>query len=123
VASKYSASALSYRLHHGLEDLDTPMAVLVIEMVQPRLSGVLYTADPLSGDLETIRVSAVEGLGEDLVGGDILPQLHFRLAKDSVKVITAAKTGQPHEPLSADTSFLKELWQCALLHHYEVKSV
>lgn len=114
VASKYSASALSYRLHHGLEDLDTPMAVLVIEMVQPRLSGVLYTADPLSGDLNTIRVSAVEGLGEDLVGGDISPQLNFRLTKDSFKVLTATKAGQPYEPPLADTSFLKELWQCAL---------
>jgi pyruvate, water dikinase len=114
VASKYSASALSYRLHHGLEDLDTPMAVLVIEMVQPRLSGVLYTADPLSGDLNTMRVSAVEGLGEDLVGGDISPQLNFRLAKDFFKVLTAAKAGQPYEPPLADTSFLKELWQNAL---------
>jgi len=114
VASKYSASALSYRLHHGLEDLDTPMAALVIQMVQPRLSGVLYTADPLSGDLDAILVSAVEGLGEDLVGGDISPDLNYRLAKDSFKILTVAKAGQPSEPSSDDTTFLKELWQCAL---------
>lgn len=54
------------------------MAVLIIEMVQPRLSGVLYTADPLNGDLHTIRVSAVEGLGENLVGGDLSPQHSYR---------------------------------------------
>lgn len=114
VASKYSASALSYRLHHGLEDLDTPMAVLVIEMVQPRLSGVLYTADPLNGDLNTIRVSAVEGLGENLVGGDVSPHLNYRLAKDSFKVLTATKAGEPFEIPATDASFLKEIWQYAL---------
>ncbi len=114
VASKYSASALSYRLHHGLEDLDTPMAVLVIEMVQPRLSGVLYTADPLSGDLDAIRVSAVEGLGEDLVGGDVSPDRNYRLAKDSFTILTAVRAGQPYEPSSSEISFLTEIWQCAL---------
>lgn len=114
VASKYSASALSYRLHHGLEDLDTPMAVLVIEMVQPRLSGVLYTADPLNGDLSTMRVSGVEGLGEDLVGGDISPQFNYRLAKESFRVLTATKAGEPFEMPATDASFLKELWQYAL---------
>ncbi len=114
VASKYSASALSYRLHHGLEDHDTPMAVLVIEMVQPRLSGVLYTADPRNGDLNTIRISGVAGLGEGLVGGDISAQLRYRLGKESFKILTATHAGQPCEPSLADISFLKELWSCAL---------
>ena len=114
VASKYSASALSYRLHHGLDDLDTPMAVLIIEMVQPRLSGVLYTADPLNGDLHTIRVSAVEGLGEDLVGGGISPQHSYRLSKESFRVLTATDASTSSTPSLTDTSFLKELRHCAL---------
>ena len=60
VASKYSASALSYRLHHGVDDRETPMAVLVLEMIQPRFSGVLYTADPVGEDRDTIRVRLLE---------------------------------------------------------------
>lgn len=113
VASKYSTSALSYRLHHGLDDLDTPMAVLVIEMVQPRLSGVLYTADPLTGDPDIIRISAVEGLSEGLVGGDISSRYSYRLGKDSFGMPAATNAGRPFEPSSADISFLKELWHCA----------
>jgi len=114
VAGKYSASALSYRLHHGLDDLDTPMAVLIIEMVQPRLSGVLYTADPLSGDLQTIRVSTVEGLGEGLVGGEISPRHSYRLSKESFSILTENGPGISDTPSSTDTAFLKELRHCAL---------
>lgn len=114
VASKYSASALSYRLHHGLDDHDTPMAVLVIEMIQPRLSGVLYTADPLNGASDTLLVSAVQGLGEELVGGGISPQQSFRLSKESLKILDAADTGAPSAPDTTDTSFLYELRNHAL---------
>ncbi len=114
VASKYSASALSYRLHHGLDDLDTPMAVLIIEMVEPRLSGVLYTADPLNGDLHTIRISALEGLGEDLVGGDISPQHSYHLSKESFKILATPKGDTSSDLTATDVSFLKELWHCAL---------
>ncbi|MDK9709418.1 MAG: PEP-utilizing enzyme [Desulforhopalus sp.] len=111
VASKYSAAALSYRMHHGLDDLDTPMAVLVIEMLKPRLSGVLYTADPQSGDHSIIRVSCVEGLGEDLVGGHVSPQHSYRLGKESFKILPAT-TEDNASP--TDLSFLRELWIYAL---------
>jgi pyruvate, water dikinase len=114
VASKYSASSLSYRLHHGLDDLDTPMAVLIIEMVQPRLSGVLYTADPLSGDLKTIRISAVEGIGEDLVGGGLSPQYSYRLSKETFKELAVSDAGMASVPSSSDISCLRELWDYAL---------
>ncbi len=114
VASKYSAAALSYRLHHGLDDLDTPMAVLIIEMIQPRLSGVLYTADPLSGDHHTIRVSSVEGLGDDLVGGQVSPRESYLLDKESFRILPDAGMPTAVTPTATDTSFLKELWAVAL---------
>ncbi len=90
VASKYSASALSYRLHHGVDDRETPMAVLVLKMIQPRFSGVLYTADPVGEDRETIRISAVHGLGDALVGGDASRNEAYRIAKPTFKVLEVA---------------------------------
>lgn len=90
IASLYSASALSYRMHHGLDDRETPMGVLVLAMVQPRYSGVLYTADPTGADDESIRISAVAGLGDQLVGGDASPELGFRLSKKTLTPIDAA---------------------------------
>ncbi len=118
VASKYSAPALSYRLHHGVDDRDTPMAVLVLEMIQPRLSGVLYTSDPMGEDRDTIRVSAVHGLGEALVGGEASPQRAYRITKNEFKVleVAGAETNAPAPDTGAlDAPFLRELWQSAKL--------
>ncbi len=117
IASKYSAPALSYRMHHGLDDRETPMAVLVLKMVQPRLSGVVYTADPTGADHDSIRISAVQGLGDALVGGDASAQLTCRISKDAFKVLEM--TGNEIEGHSSDIiqtqrEFLRKLWESAL---------
>ncbi|MBI5550784.1 MAG: pyruvate, phosphate dikinase [Desulfobacterales bacterium] len=117
VASKYSASALSYRMHHGLDDRETPMAVLVLAMIQPRISGVLYTADPIGEDRDTIRVSAVHGLGGALVGGDLSPQRTYRIDKRESRVLDMA--GKEIETYSSgdsatDVGFLRELRAAAI---------
>lgn len=63
------ASAQSARL----EAYDTGalgrMAVIVQAMVAPVAAGVALTADPVTGDRQTVVVSAVRGLGERLVSG------------------------------------------------------
>jgi pyruvate,water dikinase len=89
IASLYSTSALSYRMHHGLDDRETPMGVLVLAMVQPQYSGVLYTADPTGVEDDCIRVSAVAGLGDRLVGGEASPEVNFTLAKKTLVPIAA----------------------------------
>lgn len=118
VASKYSASALSYRLHHGVDDRETPMAVLVLEMIQPHLSGVLYTADPIGEDRDNLRVSAVHGLGDTLVGGNTSPQRTYRISKPTFTVleVAGADTRAPSPGAGAsETAFLRELWRYAKL--------
>ena len=46
LASKYGPRAVAYRLRGGLADQDTPMAVLVLQMIEPVVSGVVYTWEP-----------------------------------------------------------------------------
>lgn len=70
-AGAYSARALSYRLAHGLPPGGAGMAVIVQRMVPAEKSGVLFTANPMSGDRTERVVSAVFGLGEGLVGGAV----------------------------------------------------
>jgi pyruvate,water dikinase len=111
VASKYSASALSYRMHHGIDDRETPMAVLVLAMVQPRLSGVVYTADPTGEDRGSIRISAVSGLAAELVGGDTSPQQMFWIDKNTFRILEVKGSGSTSP---ADTGFLQQLSQYAL---------
>jgi pyruvate,water dikinase len=45
------------------------LAVVVQAMVAADLAGVLFTVDPLTGDLDTMAGTMVEGLGETLVDG------------------------------------------------------
>lgn len=68
-ASAYSERALRYRLLHGLETQAITTAVVIQAMLPSELSGVAFTADPVSGDPEQIVISAVYGLGEGLVSG------------------------------------------------------
>ena len=77
-------------MHHGLDDRETPMGVLVLAMVQPQYSGVLYTADP-GGQLDpdgapSLRINAVLGLGEQLVSGRATPDV-FLLAAGRLGVV------------------------------------
>lgn len=47
------------------------MAVLVQPMVHPSAAGVAFTANPLTGDRHESVVTAVRGLGERLVSGEV----------------------------------------------------
>lgn len=84
-ASKYSPKALYYRIHNGLSDAQTPMAVLVVEMLDAAVSGVIYTADPAGISTGTLTIHSLWGLGEPLVSGEISPD-----------ILTVAKNG-PHD--------------------------
>ena len=73
LAGKYSPRALWYRWQRGLEDADMPMAVAGLIMVRPKSSGVMYTRDLSDPEADRLEVSAVWGLGEELVSGQTVP--------------------------------------------------
>ena len=68
-ASLFTERAVSYRLRMGFDPRKVQMAVVVQQMVFPRASGILFTADPLSGNRKVASVDASFGLGEALVSG------------------------------------------------------
>lgn len=71
VASSFSPRAISYRQMAGIDLTETPMCVLGLAMVDVAASGVLYTADPTNGQAQTMQISAIHGLGELLVSGNV----------------------------------------------------
>jgi pyruvate,water dikinase len=71
-ASGLSAVVRSYRTSVGREG-DSPLAVLVQTMVEADAAGVAFTANPVTGARDEILVSAVPGLGEKLVSGEVTP--------------------------------------------------
>lgn len=75
LASKYFPEALAYRIHTGFGDEDTPMAVLVMEMIDPVASGVVYTVRPDRKDERRLGIHTVRGRGEGLVGGRLVAEV------------------------------------------------
>ncbi len=73
LTSKYTSEAILYRIINGLDDEETPMAVIVLVMVEARISGVIATGNPANpGDITTL-VHSVSGLGDNLMGGRATP--------------------------------------------------
>lgn len=70
--SSYTAPhAARYRAGHDIDDSAVAMAVVVQHLVPADAAGVLFTADPLTGDRRIVRVEAVTGLGDALVAGRV----------------------------------------------------
>jgi pyruvate,water dikinase len=81
-ASFFSERALFYRARKGsLEDLR--MAVVVQRMVEPKKSGVLFTADPIQHRRDQMIAEAVFGLGEQVVSGHVTPD-HYVLDRAGI---------------------------------------
>ncbi len=88
-ASLYNDRAVAYRMKNGYRHEDVAIAVVVQEMVPSQISGVLFTADPMTSDRLTCVVEAVVGLGEELVSGRKTP-FTWRLRGGKIKADSKA---------------------------------
>jgi phosphoenolpyruvate synthase/pyruvate phosphate dikinase len=104
-ASLFTERAVTYRLRNGFDHRKVSMAVVAQQMVFPRVSGILFTADPVSGNLNVASVEACFGLGEALVSGIVNADV-YKVRDDDVVAktvgtkqiaICASKAGGTHE--------------------------
>ena len=72
-ASLWTARAISYRAQHGIPPEKISLAVVVQELIDAAASGIVFTADPVTGDDSMIEINAAWGLGEAIVGGQLTP--------------------------------------------------
>ena len=75
-ASLWTARAIGYRLRNDIPDEGLALAVVVQELVPAEASGVLFTANPVTGVRDEVVIDATWGLGEALVSGQVEPD-HF----------------------------------------------
>ncbi len=68
-ASLFTERAILYRARNGFDHREVALAVVVQRMVDADVAGILFTADPVSGDRLTTVIDAGFGLGEALVSG------------------------------------------------------
>lgn len=90
-ASLFTDRAVVYRRRNGIDDRAVHMAVVVQRMVFPKASGILFTADPVSGNRKVATVDAGFGLGEALVSGLVNPDVFTVRDGEVVSRTIAAK--------------------------------
>lgn len=72
-SSLWTARAIGYRQRNHIPHAEVALAVVVQCMVESQVSGVLFTANPLSGLRSETVMDATLGLGEALVSGRVEP--------------------------------------------------
>ncbi|MFJ9574841.1 rifamycin-inactivating phosphotransferase [Streptomyces sp. NPDC101191] len=97
-ASLFTDRAVVYRRRNGIDDRAVHMAVVVQRMVFPKASGILFTADPVSGNRKVATVEAGFGLGEALVSGLVNPDV-FTVRDDEIVSRTIAAKQRAVQPL------------------------
>jgi phosphohistidine swiveling domain-containing protein len=85
-ASLWTERALEYRAKNGFEHEAAQMGVVVQMLVAADISGILFTADPVSGNQDRLIIESTFGLGEVLVSGKVTPD-RVVLAKRDLSVL------------------------------------
>ena len=85
-ASLWTERAFDYREKNGFEHDKAAMAVVVQQLVVADAAGVVFTADPVTGNTERIIVESCWGLGETLVSGKVTPD-RFVLSRRNQRVV------------------------------------
>src|SRR5688572_21581527 len=74
--SLFTDRAVLYRARNGFGHRRVALGVVVQQMIDPEVSGILFTADPVTGHRHVASIDAGFGLGEALVGGLIDADLY-----------------------------------------------
>ncbi len=84
-ASLWTARAIVYRERNNISYEDIAIAVVVQDLVPATAAGVMFTADPMTGDRDRLVINAAWGLGEALVSGQVTPD-SFTVAKSGALI-------------------------------------
>jgi pyruvate,water dikinase len=98
LASAHSVHVAAYRAHARRQGASASLGVLVQRMVSAERAGVMFTANPVTGDDEVV-IEAVRGLGARLVAGEADGERWFHrggamLAPAEAEVLDEALAGR-----------------------------
>ena len=86
-ASLFGARSIYYRSKRGFGTAGMDIAVVVQRQIASRRAGVMFTADPATGDRERIVIEGAPGLGESVVSGQVTPD-RYVVAKPDLAVLS-----------------------------------
>ncbi|MBU2547095.1 MAG: hypothetical protein KKB20_01670 [Proteobacteria bacterium] len=76
-SSLFSPEAVSYRTTQGIDHAGVFMAVVVQEMIPSEVSGVTFTANPVTGSREEVVTESSWGMGAAIVDGRVTPDRYI----------------------------------------------
>jgi pyruvate,water dikinase len=85
-SSTFNSRSLAARQKQGVALGSDPIGVGVLKMVDALSAGVLFTADPNTGDRSRMIIEANWGLGESVVSGEVVPD-RFIVDRESLRVV------------------------------------
>lgn len=85
-ASLWTERAISYRRRLGMDETDLALAIIIQRMVAAKISGVVFTVEPVTGDRQRLVLEACHGLGEGLVSGTISPD-HYEIDRQNLRIL------------------------------------
>ena len=72
-ASLWTARAIGYRARQNIGAEGVALAVVVQLLINAEAAGIMFTANPMNGNLDETVINAAWGLGEAVVGGAVTP--------------------------------------------------
>jgi rifampicin phosphotransferase len=105
-ASLFTERAVTYRQRNGIDHRTVHMAVVVQQMVFSQAAGILFTADPVTGNRKVATVEAGFGLGEALVSGLVNADVFKVRDGEVVAKAVAAKQRAVHASPAGGTQVL-----------------
>jgi pyruvate,water dikinase len=76
-SSSFNPVSLAFRKQKDEPLESDPIGVAVLKMVNARAAGIIFTAEPNSGDTSRVIIEANWGLGESVVGGECMPDTYL----------------------------------------------
>ncbi|MBU0681600.1 MAG: hypothetical protein KKD73_09280 [Proteobacteria bacterium] len=76
-ASAYTTRALMFRLENRFSLADIRIGVIVQKMVEATISGIMFTANPNSGNVREVLISSLYGAGEGIVSAGLDADLYI----------------------------------------------
>lgn len=94
-SSLWTTRAISYRNNNKITQKNVSLAVVIQEMISSKVSGVLFTANPVTMKRNQILIESNFGLGESIVSGNVVPD-QFTIERTKINKKDDGKSNLEH---------------------------
>ncbi|GGE24281.1 phosphoenolpyruvate synthase [Marinithermofilum abyssi] len=128
-SSLFTDRAISYRAKNGFDHRQVYLSVVVQRMVNPEISGILFTADPVNGNRKVVSIDASFGLGEAIVSGIVSADLykvkdgqfiHKNISEKKIAIYSIPEGGTVKKELPLDQQTKQALTDSQILRLAEL---